>query len=135
MLCYPERLSFIYLSRLPHKRPSLRIDSSYLVTQVLKKYSLLVLLVSVYENLSKNSFFLCFKLVFERKRMQRYALLRYHPNFSAIIFQKTIKFSRLFTKKGALHLNIYSAPYIFRLITAKINRVLNPIFARDTRTD
>ena len=60
--------------------------------------SFLYYYLSVYVNLSKNASSLLQPILFERKRMQRYAFLRYLPNFFAIIFSQTRKFSRFMTK-------------------------------------
>ena len=60
--------------------------------------SFLYYYLSVYVNLSKNASSMLQPILFERKRMQRYAFLRYLPNFFAIIFSQTRKFSRFMTK-------------------------------------
>ena len=53
----------------------------------------------VYVNISNNACLYCSSPVRRRKRMQRYGKNQYPPNILAIIFRKTRKFSRFFTKQ------------------------------------
>ena len=72
--------------------------------------------LSVYGNLSKNSFFKCSAPVFERKRMQRYNYFRYHPNFSAIIFD-------FLRKKKSLLIPVKRdsfIPYLYKTVSCNL---------------
>ena len=83
-----RRFAFLYPTLLSEsRRKTTSSDASCTTTSL------------VYVNISNNACLYRPAPVRRRKRMQRYGKNQYPPNILAIIFQKTRKFSRFFTKQ------------------------------------
>ena len=81
---------------------------------------ILVLLLLCYVNLSKNSFLTLTSVVVSRKRMQRYGLFQYKPNFSRKNFHSlTFVYKTKGVKSTVILITPYYIIYTYSLISWK----------------